>query len=100
MNDWNNDGKVDGMDLAFYEEIIENHDDKDFYNHEYDSDIYKSAGHSSRKYTPTKQTKRLPYIFRMIIAAVVIMGVGALSELLGFVLLILYVIYEINTPKM
>ena len=108
MRDWNHDGNEDYWDDIYYMENIESyyHNDEANINDE-DDDIdelvddlqtsanYSSCGQRYNSYTPTQTSTGVPFIVRLIIAGIIISIVGAFSELLGFVLLIIWAYIEI-----
>ena len=109
MRDWNHDGNEDYWDDIYYMENIESyyHNDEAKINDEDDDDIdelvdglltganYSSGGQRYSSYTPTQTSTGVPFIVRLIIAITIISIVGAFSELLGFVLLIIWAYIEI-----
>lgn len=106
MYDWNNDGKIDVMDYAFYEEMIENHDsndtdsDDDFDDLESDDyscgsslgKSYSGSGNEYRRtYVPTRNTSSgVPFIVRLIIVSVIASIIGCFSEVLGAIVVFIW----------
>ena len=105
MYDLNHDGNEDYWDDVFYLEEVEREshslDNPDSYD--LDGEVTgRSSSTSTRKTnyrstTPVRQSTGVPFVVRMIIACIVISVVGAFSELLGFIVLAIWIMIEINT---
>ena len=118
MYDLNHDGNEDYWDDVFFLEHMEREDhslddtdDFDLDDEDDEDDEYvggytptsssrssstSSYNSNNRTTTPVRRSAGVPFILRMIIACVVISVIGAFSELLGFVALIIWVIIEFN----
>ena len=104
MPDWNNDGVDDFMDDIYFNDIIEQDNLMDDISSSSDfnqSSSYSITSNSSssnyNKYrtTPIHQTTRMPIMLRFFIAAIIACFFGAFSELLGVVVLIIWIIIEV-----
>ncbi|MBR6403740.1 MAG: hypothetical protein IKS48_10195 [Eubacterium sp.] len=81
MQDWNHDGDQDYWDDIYFQENIERDDQTDKYSLPIGSKKHRSTG--------------FPFLVRMIVVSLVVGIIGIFNELVGVIILILWVIYEI-----
>ncbi len=103
MPDWNNDGVDDFMDDIYFNDNIDQDnmmDDISSCSNLKQSSSYSTTSNSSSNYnkyrtTPIHQTTRMPIMLRFFIAVIIACFFGAFSELLGVVVLIIWIIIEV-----